>query len=99
MTGLPPHEPLPISQIEDDETVTQRVVRGPGAPPEIDEPRLQDRGKVSVIRGCKSPADAYHVVRKGGQPGSNDGARYAEVGDLREAGFVVTHTPNNRNLD
>ncbi len=30
---------------------------------------------------------------------SDDGVRYARVGDLRAKGFEVTHTPSKRNKD
>ncbi|WP_210502798.1 hypothetical protein [Nocardioides xinjiangensis] len=90
---------LQPDRLGDDEVVTQRIAKGAGSPPVINAPRPKDQGRVSVIRGRKSPSQAYHLVRKGGSCGPDDGARYAEVGALRDAGFIVTHTPNNRNPD
>lgn len=88
-----------VEEIGNDETVTQRISRGPGAPPDIDAPRTKDQGKVSVQRGRKSPSEMFHIVRKGGTCSPDDGARYAVVGDLRRAGFEVTHSPTNRSKD
>jgi hypothetical protein len=98
MTGLGSRPPeLEPQELGEDEIVTQRISRGRTAPPDINEPRPNDRGKVSLIRGRVTPSTAYHLVRKGGQCGVDDGARYAEVRALRGAGFIVRHTPTNRN--
>jgi hypothetical protein len=89
--------PLDAEDIADDEYVTQRIERGRA---EIDRPRVSDfDGMVSVSRGRKTPSQMFHVVRKAAKCGPDDGARYARVGDLRSAGFDVTHTPNRRNPD
>ena len=90
---------LIVEEIRDQEEVTQRVCRGRDAVPEINAPRPRDMGRVSVIRGRVTPSEAYDVVRKGGTPGPDDGARYTTVAALRRAGFVVTHSPNPRNPD
>jgi hypothetical protein len=91
--------PLEPEELDDGEWLTQRIARGRDAPPEIDRPRPQDRDGVSASRGRKTPAEMYHVVRKGGHCGPDDGVRHARVGALRDAGFKVRHSPNQRNPD
>lgn len=94
-------EPLDAEEIRDGEVLSQRVSRGPDSQPDIDQPRPKDRGKVSVVRGRKSPAELFHLVRKGHTRDNHrdDGARYTTAGELRGAGFTVEHSPNRRNPD
>ncbi len=62
-----------------------------------DRPRPQDRGSLSAIAGEVSPAEACSLVRLAATPSSDDGVRYARVGDLRSHGFAVSHSPSRRN--
>jgi hypothetical protein len=89
-------------EIGDDEWVSQRVYIEDGQPVVRNRPRPKDRGRLSAIRGKVTPADALRVVRSSFRktPASaKDGVRHARVSDLRQAGFVVQHTPNRRNPD
>jgi hypothetical protein len=84
-------------EIGDEEHVSQYGSRLTGQPNFWDHPRAQDTDGLSVILGRATPAEARRPVRTVGVPTSDDGVRYARVGDLRARGFVVTHTPNRRN--
>ncbi len=88
-------------ELEDDELVTQRVARGLDAPPEYNQPKYPEEfPAVSVIRGALTPEEALRRVRKGMSTATrDDGVRRATVGTLRDAGFILTHTPTNRNPD
>lgn len=86
-------------EIDDEEYVTQYGSRGTGKPVFWDRPRPQDRGELSVTIGRLTRAEIRSLVRLGGVPTSEDGARYARTRDLRRRGFTVTHKPSGRNLD
>lgn len=63
-------------------------------------PRVKDRGRVSLILGLVTPEEAFRIVRKtAAAPTTDDGVRYTTAEQLRDAGFVVEHAPNNRNPD
>lgn len=83
-------------ELDDDDWVSQKVSKNR---PDIDSPRPQDRGGVSVSLGQMDAGSMYRLVVKAGQPSSDDGVRYAQVCDLRAAGFDVLKKPNNRNPD
>lgn len=87
-------------ELGDDEWVSQRVYREGGELVVWDEPRPQDRGELSVIRGRVTPAEALRQVRRRSvRPTGDDGVRYALVSGLRGVGFVVEPKPTNRNPD
>lgn len=52
---------------------------------------------MSVTVGQRSAGEMGILV--GRKPSENDAVRYARVGDLRQAGFQVRHTPSRRNPD
>lgn len=85
-------------KIGDDEYVTQYGSQS-NKPAFWDRPRPKDRGALSVTLGRLAPAEIRRLVRLGGAPTSEDGARYARTGDLRKRGFRVTHRPSGRNPD
>jgi hypothetical protein len=53
---------------------------------------------VSLLLGPMSPKEAASKVLRGGDE-EGVGVRRTTVGKLRQAGFVVAHTPNRRNRD
>lgn len=85
VTGQGPH---------DEEWVSQKLSH---SRPDIDSPRPQDFGGVSVILGRLDVESVYRLVVKAGKAASDDGVRYARVGELRAAGFEVVRAPTNRN--
>ena len=85
-------------KIGNDEYVTQYGSRG-NEPVFWDRPRPQDRGELSVTIGRLAPAEIRRLVRLGGVPTSEDGARYARTGDLESQHFEVEHKPTRRNPD
>jgi len=82
--------PDPSSCLNNDEIVTQWA-------PETGEfrrrPRPEMEVEVSVLRGRLSAISAAERIRVAEKKRTNSRVRYARVGDLREAGFAVVHTP------
>lgn len=92
---------LPTRVLADDEELTQYGSKA--NPAHDDKPfrqklRERDEGSVSLMIGHCTPTEAALAI---GQFSAHhgDGARYTTVGELRGAGFTVTHTPNRRNPD
>lgn len=83
--------------IADGEYVSQYVSRESGKPEPRNRPRPKDQDSLSVILGQVGVATAYRFVRRYGSATPDDGVRFARVGQLRERGFSVSHTPNRRN--
>lgn len=86
-------------EIGDDESLSQYGSRQGGKPVFWDRPRTTDIDGLSATIGRLTAAEARKLVRFIGVPTSDDGVRYARVGDLRANGFEVTHTPSRRNKD
>jgi hypothetical protein len=78
--------------LDDDEWLTHYVFKGKPN----NAPRPQDADGVSTLRGRLPLGQAASYVRRKGLVFDGDGVRYARVGDLRAAGFVVTPTPTRR---
>lgn len=87
-----------VDDIGDTEDLSQRISRGPHAPPVVNKPRLQDLDGVSMVRGRHTPLELRCLIVKGNPPSdlSNEGARYTTAGALRNRGFEVHHSPTNR---
>lgn len=92
---------LPIRTLADSQELTQ--YGSSTNPAHDDKPfrqklRERDQGSVSLMTGHCTPEEASlatgHIAA---QPG--DGARYTTAGELRAAGFTVTHSPTRRNPD
>lgn len=62
------------------------------------KPRPKDEGSLSMILGRYTPQQASQAIGLF-RTLDGDGARYTTVGDLRRAGFTVTHSPTARNAD
>lgn len=91
-----------IDDLEDEEWVSRRVyVNEQGKLVDHDRPRPdKDHGGLSAFRGRLSPAEvARKVVGRWYPPTSDDGVRYARVGDLRQAGFTVVLAPTRKSPD
>lgn len=84
-------------EIGDDEYVSQYGSRMTGKPDFRDRPRSTDRDALSGIVGQVTAAEARRLVRTAGPATDDDGVRDVLAGDLRQQGFVVTHTPTRRN--
>lgn len=88
-------------ELQPDEPVTQFGTRSDAGvqldPPFQNRPRPCDTDGISVILGRLSAAEAMPLVRTIKRLRPGDGVRYSTVGNLRGAGFVVTHTPSGRN--
>lgn len=80
--------------IGDHELLTQYVFGGE-EPRNV--PRPSDRDGLSALRGQSTLQEAARFVRKARWPHEGDSVRHVLVRDLREAGFIVDHTPNRRN--
>jgi len=91
--------------IGDEVWLSQRVRIDDGGEMEaLNEPRPEDDGELSAFEGQHTAAAVYRKVRGAARrpipPASNaDGVRYARVGILRAAGFVVKRDPTRRNRD
>lgn len=83
--------------IGDDEVVSHLVSRTEGgAVRALASPRPVDQGRLSVVIGELTAADAVRLAFR--RPAiDTDGVRHARVGDLRAAGFEVIHTPTRMN--
>jgi len=85
-------------EIANEEYVSQYGSRESGEAVFWDRPRPEDTdGALSVTLGELTPEEARKPVRGRGMPDVADGVRHARVGDLREKGLTVVHTPNRRN--
>lgn len=84
-------------EIGNEEYVSQYGSRQTGQPVFRDSPRPVDRDGLSGVFGRVTAAEARRPVRQAGSPTEDDGVRHGQVGDLRERGFVVSHTPSQRN--
>lgn len=90
---------LPVRVLADGEELTQ--YGSSTNPAHDDKPfrqklRERDEGSVSLMIGHCTPTEAALSVGHLA-PHRGDGARYTTVGELRGAGFTVTHSPNPRN--
>jgi hypothetical protein len=82
-----------------EEVLSQYGYRGDD-PPFRNRPReWSERSEpgMSTIVGKLTPAEAMSFVRARQICIGHDGVRHTTVGKLRDAGFVVSHTPNPRN--
>lgn len=89
-----------VRDINDDETLTQYGKEREDNQGFRGQPRFsQDERDVSMIAGKRSVVEALSLVTGRNTVGSGDAVRHFNVGALREADYVVRHTPTQRNPD
>lgn len=93
-------------EIADDEELTQygRVTSAPANPdhPGIPTFRIAPRADadsdgLSLMLGHQTADEMVRAVRRFPKLTSDDRVRYVTAGRLRDAGFVVRHTPTRKN--
>lgn len=96
---LPRPPRRPSEDLEDDEWVSHYGRALERSPSFYDGPRLgRDRGELSMVRGKRDAQETAQLVMHWRNPPFDDAlVRHAQVGKLRDKGFVVEHTPSPTN--
>lgn len=92
-------EPLPGRHIQNDEILSQYGMKGSEGNEFRGQPRFDDTGEqeLSMLVGKMSRKDAHDYVAGHRALSNRDSVRYFRVGDLRDRGYVITHTPTQQN--
>jgi hypothetical protein len=89
-----------VRELGDDETLTQYGQVRPDGDNFRGQPRFaQGETEVSMIAGRRTVVDAVGLIASHRAIKPDDAVRYFTVGVLREADYVVSHTPTGRNPD
>lgn len=98
---LPRPSPPQSEPLDDGEWVSHYGRRQEGLPDFHDGPRPeQDKGELSLVRGKRDAQETAQMVMHWREPPFDDAlVRHAQVGRLRDADFLVEHTPSLKNRE